>query len=65
MKWSSEEIKREFIKRESAIDIESAEACIISARVAFADNKLDDAMYWLRLADVYCKLVVARGINDN
>jgi hypothetical protein len=56
----NKDLEQERIDRENINDLETAEGCLMSARQAYQDNKLEEAMYWLSMASVHCKLIVAR-----
>jgi hypothetical protein len=60
----NKDLEKEKIEYANTKNLESAEACIISAQQSFEDNKIEDAMYWLNLAGVYCKLIISRR-RDN
>ena len=43
----------------------TAQGCIESASMSFGNGKKDEAEYWLRMADIHCKLALVRILNDN
>ena len=65
MKWLSGDIRSEFLKIKNTDNLAAAEACIEYAKDAYNESKKEEYEYWLALADVYCKLIIARNLDDN
>jgi len=65
MKWLNASIREEIRGIANNTNLSTAEKCIDFAKEAFESGKKDEYEYWLALAGVYCKLIIARKIDDN
>ena len=61
----NKDLEQEQINSANLNDLQTAEGCLISAQQSFTDNKIDEALYWLAMADIHCKLILARKANAN
>lgn len=56
----NEELEKEKIRFTNEQNLESAAGCIMAAHTAFENKDIEEAMYWISMASVYCRMVMAR-----
>ena len=64
MRWLNADVKRDYLTSKSEDNLRMAERCLQFAEEAFTSKNKEEYDYWLKLADIYCKLVIARNTND-
>lgn len=62
-KYKNDDIRKEKFKQDQERYLELAKDAIDLSIAAYDENKIEVAHYWLKLADIYCKLIIAE--NDN